>query len=71
MLLEVLPDAERAAGAGEHHAPDGGVLAERKHRVAESLLGGDVEAVHRLRTVERHGRHTLGDVDEDRSVGDR
>jgi len=60
VLLEVLTDAERATGSGEHHAAHCTVLGCAGDRPEESLLAGHVEAVHRGRTVQRDRRDAVG-----------
>jgi hypothetical protein len=68
VLLEVLAGAERPTGAGEHHAPSGGILGRALHGVAQQLLGRDVQAVHRIRPVQADRGHPVGDVVENRQV---
>ena len=69
MLLEVLADAERPAGAGEHHAARGRVLGHAADGLEQRHLGGDVEAVHRVGAVERDGGDAVGQVEEHGCVG--
>ncbi len=64
MLLEVLADAEGPAGAGQHHAADGVVVGDRADGVEQRLLRRDVEAVHRLGSVQGDGRDAVGDVEQ-------
>ena len=65
MLLEVLADAERAAGPGQHDAAHGRVVGHLAHGREQGLLGHDVEAVHRLGSVEGDGRDAVGDLEQD------
>ena len=69
VLLEVLAHAEGAPASGEHQAPRGVVGGDGADGVEQGLLGGDVEAVHRVGTVEGDGRDTVGDVEQHRVLG--
>ncbi len=64
VLLEVLAGAERAAGAGEHHAARRGVVGHLPDDLEQQHLGRHVEAVHRLGPVERDGGDAVGDVEQ-------
>jgi hypothetical protein len=71
VLLEVLADAEGPAAPGEHHAPHLRVVGDLVDGVAQEVLGGDVETVHGLGTVERDGRDAVLDVEQDGRLGGR
>src|SRR5690606_27511649 len=67
-FLEVLPRAERAATSGQHDAAHGIIVSRSAYGVAQGDLGGDVEAVHRLGSVEPDGGDAVAVLDDDRAV---
>ena len=67
VLAQVLAHAEGPPGARQHHAADGGVLGHPSQGREQDVLGGDVQRVHCLGTVQRDGGDAVGEVQEHRS----
>ena len=65
VLLEVLTHAERAPAAGQDDAARRRVVGDRADRVEQRLLRRDVEAVHRVGTVQGDRRDAVGEVEQD------
>ncbi len=65
VLAQVLPDAERPPGAGEHQRADGRVVAHRGDRLEQRGLGLDDERVHALGAVERDRGDGAGALEQD------
>ncbi|GCC49193.1 hypothetical protein chiPu_0033541, partial [Chiloscyllium punctatum] len=61
--LHVAADAEEVTGAGQHHDIDGVIVGEvvpDRAQFADQFL---VDGIARLRPVQGHGRHLVGDLD--------
>ena len=62
-LGEVLPGAERAAGAGQDDRPDGSVGGDRSSAAQEGDLERDRQRVERLRAIQGERRDRPVDLD--------